>query len=190
MTSSTDRLFVSVKQKSVDDSSVLPTAFREIENWANQNIGTAGPQGYQGAQGASGGATAFDSGFLSADYNLNGTLSAYLSTNVLAVGTWMINLSGTYLVGFSSGGTNGLATLTVSQGTATATFSGALSTEIENFENVDLEVHAGLSFLAVITSAGAISFQGVTNSRACVVKANPLVNSTYPNATGYTALQI
>ena len=124
------------------------------------------------------------SGVLAADTVIGTTATTVLTTPVLPIGTYLVNFSG-YVISISGSDT---VDVSIAQGTATATFAGPKSSDV-NFT-------AGggtLSFccIATLTQAGTLIFvaQAAGAATTNTLKALDPVNAALP-VTGYTAVKI
>lgn len=123
-------------------------------------------------------------GHLSSPYSITGSLATFLTTSSLAVGTWLVNLSGLATTALATSN----AEVQVNTGTATATFEGCTSAQLEsNFSGDDRTF--SLSFIATVTVAGTLVFQAINGSGTAQILAATSGHS-YSNATGYTAVQL
>lgn len=114
---------------------------------------------------------------------------AIITTGSLAVGTWSINFDTLMTTASSSG----LAEITAILGSATATFAGCYSTQIDTSLQAGTHpLSCGLSFTVVVTVAGTITIQCKNNSstNSVVFKAATTGAGAYTNATGYTAVRV
>jgi phage gp45-like len=121
-----------------------------------------------------------DAGNLNSDYTITGSLTTFMTTVSLAIGTWLITMGATVvLTGVDNTEIEAVA------GTATATLTGRTSVEVDTSD-----ADATVSFKAVVTVAGNIAFQarGAGTGTLTIKATTP--TSGYARATGYTALKI
>lgn len=122
------------------------------------------------------------------DYDVTNALTTFMTTQALSVGRWLVTLSALVY----AGSTNQNVEITTKQGTATATFEGCYSGELnEVAAAASPAVPVTLSFIADVTVAGTLVFQaiasGTTGTPAIVANTS---SNGYSNATGYTAIRI
>lgn len=133
---------------------------------------------------SSGGALTNASGSIASDVGFSATtLTTFLTTASLAVGTWIIHVG----VNLMSSGDNEAVDIEVANGTATATFSGQASNGIfilQNYSGWTLS----LDFIATVTVAGTLIVECYCGG-AGNVKATSYAQG-YAKATGYTAVKI
>jgi hypothetical protein len=128
------------------------------------------------------------SGNLGSDVGLlTNSLTKVFDTASLAVGTWLVNviMTGTW------GTVTGKVEAYITTDSATATFTGASSTAMEQTGGADgAEFMMSLSVFATVTVAGTLKVEAQNSSaNEAYIKA-ATVDYSYGNATGYTALRV
>ena len=162
-----------------------PTGYTGNTGPASVVTGPTGPQGTVGPTGATP-TLPYQAGTLGSPYTPTSTLTTFLTTASLGVGTWLISFSGT--VGYSVT-TGTLAEIVINTGTATATFVGPQSVSSESYFggtiSYNSNVNVAFTCVAVVTVAGTLVFQAI-GSLATIYAVSP--THAYAAATGYTAV--
>lgn len=164
----------------------LPTGATAVTQAPLTDNTTVSTTAYTDAAVAAGVAVALPhfAGHLASPYSATTSFATFLTTASLAVGTWLVNFSAAAQVSNTHTGD-----IKVVAGTATATFDGGTS----NTMNLNTGSPAGglsLSFIATVTVAGTLAFQAVADSNATLVIQSASLETSTPNATGYTAVKI
>lgn len=135
-------------------------------------------------------------GTLANNYTTTATVTTFMTTGVLAVGTWLVSMTALCNMGVAAAATTVVDIATVA-GTATCTFGGPTSGEIRNdaASSINDAVNGQINYTTIVTvtSPGTIAFKavGVGTNKPVISTASPSDgNPIFVNTTGWTAVQL
>lgn len=118
-------------------------------------------------------------GVLGSNYTVTGSETAFLSIASLAVGKWLVTLSGTY------SDVNGQCEIRMTN-TGTMTFAGQQAVSLEGGTSQGSPF--SITTLVTVTAAGQVSWTAKGSGTFLILTATPA--NSYANATGYTATRL
>lgn len=121
-------------------------------------------------------------GNLPTDHDLTTGLATWLTTSSLAIGHWLVSVSGMV----DTGSATNVVEMTTVVGTALATFTGPFSSELDGALGF---LPFSYTFLANVTQAGTLLLQAIASATTGTpfVAAETSANA-FAQASGYTAV--